>query len=73
MTRIWPLNPNAMVNKMQPSEGFVKMETPQIIFDQVELHIKRFWVNQLWSLKLSTIIMLKSTILIVKHLAKVPS
>jgi len=62
-----------MVNKMQPSETFVKMEILHLNFDQVELHIKRFWVSQLWSLKLSTIIMLKSTILIVKHLAKVPS
>ncbi len=71
-TRIWPLNPNVMVNKMQPSEAFLKMETPHLNFDQGELHIKRFWVSQLWSLKLSTIIMLKSTIRIVKHLAKVP-
>ncbi len=34
---IWPLNPNAMVNKMQPIEAFVKMETPHLNFDQVEL------------------------------------
>jgi len=59
-----------MVKKMQLSEAFVKMETH---FDQVELHMKRFWVSQLWSLKLSTIIMWKLIIPIVKNLAKVPS
>jgi hypothetical protein len=32
-TRIWPLNPNVMVNKMQPSEAFLKMETPHLNFD----------------------------------------
>lgn len=31
--KIWPLNPNVMVNKMRLSEAFVKMETPHLNFD----------------------------------------
>jgi hypothetical protein len=41
-TRIWPLNPNVVVNKMQPSVAFVKMEIHHLNFDQVELHIRGF-------------------------------